>query len=301
MIFVFINFAHALRPPTRKQYSVVHAIEMSTRSTKKRAKNSGGSGGSQKRQKKANDPKPLVFNDTVAPFWNKITSQKWSDALWQCDADVVNKASQPCESASSKRLARAPAWHSANCQTVPSTRPSEPLTTPLHEIISTDAATRLISTEDTASAGTTKVRRFRIYPTEDQKRTLNRYFGAAAWTYNELVDLGVRRGGFGKFALTRYLVRRQAVNKPALTCKGKLEIMESCPYDIRDEAANDYVKAVATSIALKKAGRNGKTPSTFRKRKDPQQSIVILKKHWGKTRGPFGTRSSGVRGRFHAL
>jgi len=55
------------------------------------------------------------------------------------------------------------------------------------------------------------------------------------------------------------------------------------PYDVRDEAMNDLVKAYDSNFAAKRRQFNMK----FRSKKDPLQSIVIHSKHWGRTRGEF--------------
>ena len=48
------------------------------------------------------------------------------------------------------------------------------------------------------------------------------------------------------------------------------------PYDIRDEAMNDLLKSYSTNFAAKRT----KFKIKFRSKKDRQQSIAILSKHW---------------------
>ena len=55
------------------------------------------------------------------------------------------------------------------------------------------------------------------------------------------------------------------------------------PYDIRDEAMNDLLKGYSSNFASNHKKFNMK----FRSKKDPQQSIAILSKHWGKSRGEY--------------
>ncbi|CAG8782226.1 8680_t:CDS:2, partial [Racocetra fulgida] len=58
---------------------------------------------------------------------------------------------------------------------------------------------------------------------------------------------------------------------------------QETPYDIRDEAMNDLLKGYASNFAANRKNFKMK----FRSKKDPQQSIAILSKHWGKSRGEF--------------
>ncbi|RHZ70779.1 hypothetical protein Glove_267g56 [Diversispora epigaea] len=53
------------------------------------------------------------------------------------------------------------------------------------------------------------------------------------------------------------------------------------PYDIRDEAMNDLLKSYSSNFAAKRK----KFKMKFRSKKDQQQSIAILSKHWGKSKG----------------
>ncbi len=53
-------------------------------------------------------------------------------------------------------------------------------------------------------------------------------------------------------------------------------------YDIRDAAMNDLLKAYQSNT-----GKGGQFQIHFRSKKDKQQSITILNKHWSQTKGTF--------------
>ena len=55
------------------------------------------------------------------------------------------------------------------------------------------------------------------------------------------------------------------------------------PYDIRDEAMNDVLKAMKSNFAAKRKQFDLK----FRSLKDASQSLVVLSKHWGRKTGVY--------------
>ena len=63
----------------------------------------------------------------------------------------------------------------------------------------------------------------------------------------------------------------------------KLKWVLETPYDIRDEAMNDLLKGYSSNFAANRK----KFKMKLRSKKDPQQSITILSKHWGKSRGEY--------------
>ncbi|CAG8703828.1 11196_t:CDS:2 [Gigaspora margarita] len=98
-----------------------------------------------------------------------------------------------------------------------------------------------------------KVRRIHLFPTQEERMKLRKWIGTARWTYN------------------RCLI---AVKE------------EETPYDIWDEAINDLLKGYTSNFATKHENFKMK----FCSKKDSQQSIAILSKHWGRSgrsRGEF--------------
>ena len=126
-----------------------------------------------------------------------------------------------------------------------------------------------------------KIQRIRLYPTTKQKRILDKWFAAFRWTYNQCV--AAKQGGLSETKL-----KQRFVNKIVFDTEFKDEKWVSeIPYDIRQEAVRDYVKAQKAHIAKQKAqSKRGERVQTkfemkFKSiRKDPQQCIYVHKKHW---------------------
>jgi len=119
-------------------------------------------------------------------------------------------------------------------------------------------------------------KKVRVYPTPKQKETLSGWFGCARWTYNECVKLIKSK----KVKVNKGELRKACINKDAI--KGK-EWVAATPYDIRDEAMTDVLKAIQSNFAAKRERFDLK----FRSRKDATQSISVLKKHWNHKRGVY--------------
>ncbi|KAK9493207.1 hypothetical protein V1508DRAFT_354051, partial [Lipomyces doorenjongii] len=80
----------------------------------------------------------------------------------------------------------------------------------------------------------------RLYPTAEEKEILVKWIGAARWTYNEclraIMDEGV--------AKSKKALRARTINKEALASLQK-PWLEDTPYDIRDAAMDDLLKALS--------------------------------------------------------
>lgn len=126
-----------------------------------------------------------------------------------------------------------------------------------------------------------KVERIRLYPTTKQKVILDKWFAAFRWTYNQCV--AAKQGGLSETKL-----KQRFVNEAAFQTEFKDEKWVSkIPYDIRQEAVRDYVKAQKAHVAKQKAqAKRGERVQTkfqlkFKSiRKDPQQCVYVHKKHW---------------------
>src|SRR5437762_14386672 len=104
--------------------------------------------------------------------------------------------------------------------------------------------------------------------------------GTARWTYNWcLVAVEKESIKQTKKALRAQYLNATNFNNTELKWFLKVET----PYDIRDEAMNDLLKSYSTNFAAKRT----KFKIKFRSKKDRQQSIAILSKHWGKSRGVY--------------
>ena len=123
-----------------------------------------------------------------------------------------------------------------------------------------------------------KAQRIRIYPNQQERPKLRRWMGTARWTYNRCL-IAVEKEGIkrGKKDLRALCLNAKNFNDT------KLKWVLETPYDIRNEAMNDLLKGYSSNFAAKRK----KFKIKFRSKKDSQQSITILSKHWGKSRGEY--------------
>ncbi|KAK9262605.1 putative transposase DNA-binding domain-containing protein, partial [Lipomyces tetrasporus] len=89
-----------------------------------------------------------------------------------------------------------------------------------------------------------KVRRFRLYPTTEQKAILRNWFGTARWTYNRCLDAVEKK----EVAKNEKDLRAAFLNKDAIDNMGKQWVLET-PYDIRKAAMQDLLKAYDSTHA----------------------------------------------------
>jgi hypothetical protein len=91
-----------------------------------------------------------------------------------------------------------------------------------------------------------------LYSNKSQKEELNKWFGTARWTYNQVVaSLRASLRDDSKYAVVKEL-RNDFVNKKNSNNEenfaDKLWVTKT-PYDIRDAALNDVVKAYKSNLA----------------------------------------------------
>ncbi len=104
---------------------------------------------------------------------------------------------------------------------------------------------------------------------------LNEWFGTSRWTYNQCVH-GIEEE---QLARQKKVLRDYCINaSPHLTSKASWVL--HTPYDIRNEAMCDVLKAYKTSFALLKKNHISKFKMKERLLKDNSTSIVIHSKHW---------------------
>jgi putative transposase len=120
----------------------------------------------------------------------------------------------------------------------------------------------------------------RVYPTRAQATLLNKWIGTARWTYNQVVAV-IRKKTTNA---NKKDLRALLLNKASLVGTEYEWVLET-PYDVRDEAMADVLKAIESNLAAKKKRFHLK----FRSRKDEHQSIVVLKKHWEHKRGVYSS------------
>ena len=125
-----------------------------------------------------------------------------------------------------------------------------------------------------------KTRKIRLSPTKEQKQILNNWFHIARWTYNQC--LNAIKTGTDRDMKT---LREKCINNGLF--KDTPWVLKT-PYDIRDEAMRDLLKAYNTNFAAKRQQFDMK----FKSKKAPSDSITILSKHY-KSKGVFFPRFWG--------
>jgi len=112
--------------------------------------------------------------------------------------------------------------------------------------------------------------KIRLFPNSEQRQMLSSWFNTARWTYNRTVD-AIRNG----CERSKKALRALCVNND-LWASDELEWVKDTPYDIRDEAMNDVLKAYKTNFAAKRT----QFIVNFKSRKAKSDSIALLAKHW---------------------
>ena len=127
-----------------------------------------------------------------------------------------------------------------------------------------------------------RVRKIKLKPTPEQKRILNGWFGTARWTYNQCLK-----------AIEEYGCERSETALRASCINNDLWRERNCwvkqtPYDIRNAAMCDLLKAYQSNFAAKRK----KFKMKYKSKKALSDSIVIHSKHW-KAAGMFYPRTFG--------
>lgn len=191
----------------------------------------------------------------LKPFWNGVTATLSKKCIFPAEADFLSTQDS---------------WFTLNVKTgfpeVSSQKISSMLYMP-------SVINKKETGEKEAAAKSIKIR---LFPNKKQKQTLNQWFGTARWTYNRVVD-SIRNG----CARNKKELRAKCVNND-LWKDDKFKWVTKTPYDIRDEAMNDVLKAYKTSIAAKRIN----FVVNFKSKKAKSDSIALLAKHW-KSSGLF--------------
>jgi hypothetical protein len=125
----------------------------------------------------------------------------------------------------------------------------------------------------------------RVYPNKSQKEELNKWFGTARWTYNQVVaSLRASPRDVSQYAAVKEL-RKDFVNKKNSNNEENFADkpwVTKTPYDIRDAALNDVVNAYMSNLAKE----NNNFTIHFKKKKAPSNSIAIHANNY-KSKGVF--------------
>jgi putative transposase len=132
----------------------------------------------------------------------------------------------------------------------------------------------------------------RLYPNKSQKEELNKWFGTARWTYNQVVaSLRASPRDVSKYAVVKEL-RKDFVNNKNSNHEENFADkpwVTKTPYQVRDAALNDVVKAYTSNLAKKD---NNNFIIHFKKKKAPSDSIAIYANNY-KSKGVIFPRFFG--------
>lgn len=124
-----------------------------------------------------------------------------------------------------------------------------------------------------------------MYPTKEQRKTLDKWFAASRRTYNSLVET------FPKVSDKASLKQLREIGLDT----SKHPWMKDVPGEIRDANVRDFEKAKRTHWAkFKKMTKHDKAKSfnakfKFRSRRHRQQSLEVRGRDWGRKRGSFSS------------
>jgi putative transposase len=223
--------------------------------------------------------KSAVASTTIVPNFVPFWTESTAALSLKCALPVATDSAATDSSWSNSSLPSPipNSWFTCKVQTRPQTKSSLKISSLLSTSLlpkTTDA--KLQRKGKCVKLAAEKSRKIRLFPTPEQKLILNKWFSTARWTYNRTVA-SIREG----CDRNKKSLRATCVNND-LWLTPELSWVKDTPYDIRDEAMNDVLKAYKTSIAAKRK----KFVVSFKSRKATSDSIALLAKHY-KTRGIF--------------
>ena len=129
-----------------------------------------------------------------------------------------------------------------------------------------------------------KTTKIRVYPSEEEKEILRKWFGSVRWIYNKCVDL-VKSGQCkpNKKALRAEIGNNHHYEGEDNSLKWMLET----PNNMRDEGIVDYMKAVDSNFEKKKLDPSHVFEIKFRSKKALQESVVVHHKFYKAKSGHF--------------
>jgi putative transposase len=131
------------------------------------------------------------------------------------------------------------------------------------------------------------IQTIKLKPNQEQKMTLNFWMGAFRFFYNKSVALYHQNKG----KVNLKTLRQNLINESAME-QSDWKWAKDVPYDIKDDALRDFMKAVnANKAKVGKAKKDGKKATLFemkfKSKKRSNDCIVIQKKHWEHATGKY--------------
>jgi putative transposase len=133
-----------------------------------------------------------------------------------------------------------------------------------------------------------KARLIRLLPTKNQDTIFRQWVGAARWIYNQCLAAWNQKqvcvnGQPTKVEMNKKFFRSWCLNSNSELFKQN-PWLKQVPYDVRDEAMNDFLKAYKSTMARLQKGSIKQFKMQFRSKKHDDSSISVLKKHWKKNK-----------------
>jgi putative transposase len=123
-----------------------------------------------------------------------------------------------------------------------------------------------------------KAIKIRVLPSEDQKRKLNAWIGTTRWTYNQGLTILKDEGIKGNLDIK--ILRSRVVNNDLYKDKPELKWVLETPYDVRDDAIRDLIKAYSSNFANKKLNPEHTFDIKYKsKRRATSEQITLHGKH----------------------
>lgn len=121
-----------------------------------------------------------------------------------------------------------------------------------------------------------KAKKIKLKLTKKQRETLNKWFGTARWTYNKILA-AIKQGEVAYNDEKE--IRKRFINQPNYIGTENAWVLET-PYDIRNEAMRDLVKAYKTNFAKRKINPEHTFEIKMKSKKAASDSIVIHDSHY---------------------
>lgn len=128
--------------------------------------------------------------------------------------------------------------------------------------------------QDTEENVQLRVRKYRLHLTKTVKQKFKLWFAATRWVYNKCVEYSKKNDKINLKSLRDYTINSKTIAHDTLiTAK-----LEKVPYDVKDSAIRDFIKALSIQKKMVKEGKRKFFEMKFRSRLQIQ-SLGIYHKH----------------------
>lgn len=134
----------------------------------------------------------------------------------------------------------------------------------------------------TKYGGPFRVKKIRLYPTAMEKIKLNKWFGAARWTYNKCLEFQKSEYEKGNKNPTDAQFRKKFIENKIIGKNQELKWLLDIPYNVRDDGMRDLKKNVASNIQKITNGTIKHFNLKFRKARRESQSITIRPQNYNR-------------------